>query len=152
MKRIQKDTKATVIISSIILFSVFLTVCSSTTKSEDQHQAAAEQNRVEGEKSLTRIVFITTSRACDCTMTRCQNAESSLQKAITKYPKVPRPEQIDYASETERARKLISKYTAVMLPIIYFIDEDGNLLDGLEGEFSGEDISELLGRYAGGKH
>ncbi len=152
MKHNRKNLKASVIFSTILLLLIFSSSCSNATKNEDQRPAAAEQKKAEGEKSLTRIVFITTSQACDCTMTRCQNAESSLEKAITKYPKAPRPEQIDYAREPERAKKLISKYTAVMLPIIYFIDEDGNLLDRLEGEFSGEDILELLGRYAGGKH
>ena len=177
MKHIHKSLKATVMLSAVLLFLVFVSSCSNTTKSEDPGQAptdksgetnipAVTNNEPEPASksiesaptakaesgSLVRIVFITTSRACACTLTRCKNAESSLQKAMTKHPKAPKLERLDYAREPERVRKLISKYTAMMLPIIYFIDQDGNLLDGLEGDFYEEDINEILGKYAGGKH
>ncbi|UCD84617.1 MAG: hypothetical protein JSU92_00055 [Deltaproteobacteria bacterium] len=149
MKHIRKATKPAIFFSVIFLFSFFASACSGKTKSEDPGQTAVVENKAEGEKSLAQIIFITTSKACRCTMDRCGNGEQALTAAMYRHPDAPQVERLDHAREKDRVNQIIKKYQAVMLPIIFFIDKDGNLLDTLEGEFYEEDVNEILDQYAG---
>ena len=147
MKHIHEDVKTIVMLWAIFLFLVFVSACSNTTKSEDSNQAPAvnsgetdiaaiTNNEPEPASkpitsapmakaesaSLVRIVFITTSKACDCTLTRCQNGEAALQKVLASYPNSPQVERIDFAEEQDKARSLTQKHGVFMLPVALLID------------------------------
>jgi len=132
---------------------------SSATRARADSPASAADNPVQdtdnpkkpaNQAALTRIIFITTSQACDCTMRRCRNGEQALNEALSKQTYAPQIERIDFARERDRAMGLVKKYSAMMLPIIYFIDQKDDLLQKLEGEFSAGDVSEILNKYARG--
>lgn len=174
MKHIHKNLKATVMLSAVLLFVVFVSSCSNTTKSEDPGQvptdksgetdiAAITNNEPEPASkpitsapmaksesaSLVRIVFITTSKACDCTLTRCQNAEAALQKVLASYPNAPQVERVDFAEEQDKARSLTQKHVVFMLPVALLIDGKDSLLGKLEGEFTEADAKKTLHVYLG---
>lgn len=76
-----------------------------------------------------------------------------MKAALAMYPDAPEMERLDNATEKEKSKELLSKFKAIMLPVVYFLDPDGNLLDKVEGElnFNEEKISEFLAEYDMGK-
>lgn len=116
-------------------------------------EEAVDKNIDEVKKSLARVILITTSKGCPCTKNRCQSGETALKAALAMYPEAPEMERLDNATEKEKSKELLSKFNAIMLPVVYFLDPDGNLLDKVEGElnFNEEKISEFLAEYDMGK-
>ncbi len=128
----------------------------SSVASDRESKAASAERSVslqdENAPALARIVFVTTSRACDCTMKRCENAEKVLNEAIAGHPEAPAVEKIDFATEKDRAMKIMEKYPAMMLPVIYFLDKDENLLQRLDGEIFGEEVYAVIEKYTRGRN
>ena len=98
---------------------------------------------------MVRIVFITISRACACTLTRCKKSEAALQKVLASYPNAPQMERIDFSEEQDKARSLTQKHGVFMLPVALFLDGKNGLLDILEGEFTEGDAKKALELYLG---
>ena len=172
MKHIHKSLKTTVILSAIFSLLILFSACSNTTKGEDPGQATTDKSgetnipavtnnepepaskpitsapMAKAESaSLARIVFITTSKACGCTLTRCQNGEAALQKVLASYPNAPQMERVDFAEERDKARSLTQKHAVFMLPVALLIDGKDSLLDKLEGEFTEAEAKKMLELY-----
>jgi hypothetical protein len=97
--------------------------------------------------AASRLVFITTSRACACTMKRCLAAGRALGNAVESYSGIPPLEKMNLSTEPDKARELAKRYQANMLPVVLFLDDKDELLLKLEGEFSNEDINNSFARF-----
>ncbi len=97
---------------------------------------------------LARVVFVTTSKACGCTLERCQAADAvvSLVFVGARQGLIKR---LDYAKDKDQARVYIKKYHLVMIPALLFLDDQENLLWSALGEFSKDSLVEKLGQYGG---
>ena len=96
----------------------------------------------------TRVVLVTASKACKCTMKRCKSGETVLETALKKFPEAPALERIDYAKEPDKAKALAQKYKmALFLPMILLLDGNADLVDVLQGELNETDVGEALGRH-----
>lgn len=84
-------------------------------------------------------------------MARCARGEEALKKALKKHPDAPKVERFDYAIQTEKVTPLIKKYSAMMLPIIYFLDDGENLLWKVDGDFDWTDVDRALAKFKGAK-
>jgi|GEM_PF-5509407 len=119
-----------------------------------QPEEGDELNQVVSEKKtpgnpsspVTRIVYITTTQACACTMKRCEETDKLIEEMKTKYNDLPL-ESINYSEETDKARKLAKKYKTIMLPIILFLNEEGGPLVKMSGEIDGEKAANEFDRY-----
>lgn len=118
-----------------------------TDESSAQNVAQAAGKSNKKYFPLTRIVLITTGKACNCTMTRCKKGEEALKTAMAKHPDAPNVERIDFALDTEKANRLVDKYKAMMLPIIFFLDDGETLLSKFEGDFDWTEIDRELSKY-----
>lgn len=98
--------------------------------------------------NLARIIFITTSRGCQCTLTRCTDAEKVLTKVLKNYPNAPTMEKVDYAMEQNKALYFVRKYSAMMLPILYLVDVNDNLLWKKDGDFNEAELIDVLNKLA----
>jgi hypothetical protein len=94
---------------------------------------------------------VTTSQGCPCTFKKRQNAEAALTAALAKHRKAPRLERIDQATEAPKAGAMLQRFPSTQIPVLYFLNEKGELLTKLEGEFSEADVSQALDQYAGRK-
>lgn len=97
---------------------------------------------------LAQVVYITMSKACSCTLERCQagdiivgNAFSGERKRFLK--------RLDYSTEKEAAGVYIKQYHITQAPALLFLDAQGNLLWMALGELAEKDITEKLGQFGG---
>ena len=109
------------------------------------HEVNAGEPAHSGKPS--RLVFLTTSKGCACTMRRCQGGEDALKKTIGNFKNLPTVERIDYAVEPQKMKDLISKYPASIPPVLYLIASDGTLVEKIEGEFGEGDLERLFVKY-----
>lgn len=100
----------------------------------------------EKSSKLDRIIYITTSRACACTMKRCEKTDKLLKQMKKTYEALPLV-TINYAQETEKARKLAKRYKVLMLPIILFLEEDGSPLVKMSGEIKEEEAKKAFAQF-----
>ena len=117
---------------SALFFSLLLVLASSnvTVSQADQRQ-------------LGQVVYITLSKACSCTLVRCQagdiimgNVFSGERKGLLK--------RLDYSTDKEAARVYLKQYGVTQAPALLFLDTQGKLLWMASGELSEKDIQEKL--------
>ncbi len=96
-----------------------------------------------GQRQLAQVVYITLSKACSCTLVRCQagdiivgNFFSGERKGLLK--------RIDYSTDKEAARVYVKEYGITQAPALLFLDTQGKLLWMSMGELSEKDIQEKL--------
>ena len=120
------DMKFKIFLKKSFLIFFIIAMFSQIIISGCTNSSAAKNNAPEAQPvssaPLSRIILVTTSKGCECTMTRCKNGEAALNEAIAKLAKAPPLERVDYAKDPKRARELIGKYPASLLPIIYFLN------------------------------
>ena len=95
---------------------------------------------------LARVVLLTTSKACSCTLERCQAGEELVKEVFAKA----RPglvQRLDYAQDKVKAKEYIKKYHLIALPALLFLDEYGNLLWSAVGELAGQPLTEKLAQF-----
>ena len=100
---------------------------------------------------VTRLVLITTTQACECTMARCKKTEAALDKGLKEMTGLPSLETINMATEPDKAREIAMKHQASMLPVVLLLDEKDGLIVKLEGEFTEEDLIKALAAHANDK-
>lgn len=135
MKKVVKS-----ILAFEVLFGLFLLHSCSTPSSSQ------ESNLPKSQGKLARIIFITTSKGCQCTLTRCIEAEKILQRVLKNYPNAPKVEKVDYAVEQTKAIYFVKKYSAMMLPILYLTDSKENLLWKKDGDFNEAELVDVLNK------
>jgi hypothetical protein len=97
---------------------------------------------------LARVVLVTTSKACSCTLERCQAGEELFQQVFAGA----RPglvQRLDYSQDKEKAKEYIKKYHLIALPAVLFLDGQGNLLWSAVGELVGQPLAEKLAHFGG---
>ncbi len=99
------------------------------------------------EPKLSQVVYITLSKACSCTLERCQagdiiigNVFAGERKRLLK--------RLDYSTE-KAAKEYVKKYHITQAPALLFLDSQGNLLWIALGELTEKDISEKLSQLGG---
>ena len=97
---------------------------------------------------LDRVVYITLSQACSCTLERCQagdiivgNVFSGDRKGLLK--------RLDYSTDKEAARVYVKQYHITQAPALLFLDAQGNVLWMALGELAEKDITEKLSQFGG---
>ena len=97
---------------------------------------------------LAQVVYITLSKACSCTLERCQagdiivgNVFAGEKKGLLK--------RLDYSTDKEGARDYVKKYHITQAPALLFLDGQGNVLWMALGELAEKDITEKLSQFGG---
>ena len=98
---------------------------------------------------LSRVVYVTTSKACGCTLERCQ-AGDALVNQVFAGARPGLMQRLDYARDKDKAKEYIKKYHLFALPALLFLDEQGNLLWSAVGELAGQPLAEKLAQFGGG--
>ncbi len=95
---------------------------------------------------LARVVYLTTSKACDCTLELCKAADGVVAQVFTDA-RQPLVQRLDYARDKTTARDYIRKYHLYTIPALLFLDAQGNLLWSAVGELRKEEIIEQLNQF-----
>lgn len=95
--------------------------------------------------SVAKIVFVDKEHACNCTRTRVDGAWKVLQNALGKPGKVP-VERLQIDTQGEKVAAYRRQRPMMALPAIYFIDEQGKVVDLLQGEVTKDQVFAALGK------
>lgn len=95
---------------------------------------------------IALVVYITTSRACGCTLELCQAGDSLIQQIFADSRGVPL-ERLDYGRDPEAAKGFIMDYRLITLPALLFLDSRGHLVARWQGLLPKEEILAKLKEY-----
>jgi len=117
---------------SVLFFAVLLALASNNVT-----VSQAEQ------RQLAQVVYITMSKACSCTLERCQ-AGDIIVGNVFNGAKQNLLKRVDYSTDKEAAKVYIKKYRVTQAPALLFLDTQSKLLWMALGELSEKEIQEKL--------
>jgi hypothetical protein len=98
-----------------------------------------------GARAVARIVFIDQEQACECTRNRIDGSWTALQAALGEGSGVA-VERIHRDTQEEQAEEYRMLRPLVTVPGIYLLDENGAILELLQGEVTEAQLRAALGR------
>ena len=102
------------------LFLMFLPFSVSSADTNNQVQTITTQN-VSG-----KIILITMSRACHCTLLKCDTMRERVRDVLTnsRFARVP-IEEVDYSTQQATAEKYFQQYQLSFMPVLIAVDRSG---------------------------
>lgn len=97
---------------------------------------------------LDQVVYITLTKACACTLERCQ-AGDIVVKNVFNGARQGLLKRIDYSMDKDSAKVYLKKYRVTQAPALLFLDAQGNLLWMRAGELSEPEIAAKLSQFGG---
>jgi hypothetical protein len=97
---------------------------------------------------VAQVVYITLSKACGCTLERCQ-AGNIVMENLFNGDRKGLLKRIDYATDKEAASVYIKRYHITQAPALLFLDAQGNLLWTKAGELNEKEIADKLSQFGG---
>jgi hypothetical protein len=94
-------------------------------------------------RQLGQVVYITLSKACSCTLERCQAGDIIIGNVFTGSKK-ELLKRLDYSTEKEATKVYLKQYGITQAPALLFLDTQGKLLWMALGELSEEEIQGKL--------
>lgn len=98
------------------------------------------------EPKLDQVIYVTVSKACGCTLDRCQAGDLVVETAFA-GERQGLLKRLDYSTDKETARQYIKKYRLTMPPSLIFLDAQGNLLWRTEGDLDYDTVLEKLKQF-----
>lgn len=96
------------------------------------------------ESSVARIVFIDQVQACECTRDRIEGSWTALQAALGEGSGIV-VERIHRDTQEEQAEEYRMLRPMVTVPGIYLLDENGAIVELLQGEVTEAQVRSALG-------
>lgn len=125
----------------VVLFCLVIMLCTGVFLSQPCLAANPDLK-------ISQVVYITTSKACGCTLKMCKAGDQLVDQIFTDS-RATLLKRIDYARNPEGARGYIAEHHLYTMPALLFLDARGNLLGCLVGELKKEDIINKLNQYGG---
>ena len=97
-----------------------------------------------GESNVARIVFIDQEQACECTRNRIEGSWTALQAALGEGSGIA-VERIHRDTQEEQAEEYRMLRPMVTVPGIYLLDENGAIIELLQGEVTETQVRTALG-------
>jgi|GEM_PF-3347722 len=96
------------------------------------------------EKKKPSVILITTSQACQCTLTRCGQAEKAVTDIIAPYSGKIKYDVIDYAKNAGRIAEISKICQLVVLPAVIILNDEGKLVKKYDGSIDPESFKRDL--------
>ncbi len=109
--------------------------------------SAAASWSYSAEPRLGQVVYITMTKACSCTLERCQTADVIVGNLFK--GKEGLLKRIDYSQDKDAAQVYTRKYRVIQVPALLFLDSEGALLGMAAGELTEKDIAAKLSQFGG---
>ena len=100
------------------------------------------------QSKLTRVVYVTTTKACACTLKRCQVADAVVAQVFS-GARQRLLTRLDVATNKDVARPYIQNYRVFALPALLMFDAQGKLLWSAQGELDKDEVAFKLGEFGG---
>lgn len=97
---------------------------------------------------LARAVYITASKACACTLKRCQAADAVVAQVFS-GARQRLLSRLDMARDKDAASSYLQSYRVFMVPALLMLDAQGKLLWSAQGEMDREEITRQLSQLGG---
>ena len=101
-----------------------------------------------GQPKLAQVVYITLSKACSCTLERCQAGDITVGN-IFSGEKSRLLKRLDYSTDKEAAQVYMKQYHIIQAPALLFLDAQGKVLWMAMGELDEKNITEKLSQFGG---
>jgi len=98
-----------------------------------------------GSRLVTRILFLELTDPCQCTKDRQEKTWGELMRAVEGTD--IEVERVRWDTEGERAEAYAEKRPFTVIPVLYFLDGEGGLVDMIQGEAT---IDQIRKAAAGG--
>ncbi len=92
---------------------------------------------------VARIVFVGKQQACDCTRARISASRKVLDAVLSSHGELP-VQTLLVDTEAELVTPFRRQQAFVVLPAIYFLDENGTVLQMLQGEVAEAQVVQIL--------
>ena len=93
--------------------------------------------------NVAKIVFVGQKDACECTRDRIDTSWTALQKVLGENSGIL-VERIQLDVEDQEADRLDDLRAMIVVPGIYFIDKNEDLLEMLQGEVTPRQVEKML--------
>jgi hypothetical protein len=100
------------------------------------------------QSKLARAVYITTSKACACTLKRCQAGDAVVARVFS-GARQRLLSRVDMATDKDAASSYIQNYQVFALPALLMFDGQGKLLWSAQGELDKDEVAFKLGEFGG---
>ncbi len=97
---------------------------------------------------VSAILFVN-SLSCDCTREQCEIAETVVEEIENQYAGAVTFETIDYELQYEKAKPLLDKFNAFMIPVLVVLDGNGHVLWKCTDFTEPDNISAQFGKLLG---
>ncbi len=129
----------------VALFALTLTGCNKQEGCQEQSDAPLANTNIEPlDQPVARIVFVDKRFACDCTQKKIDVSLAALEKTLPTDDSIP-IETIHYDTQREAAEPYIKQKPLMVIPAIYFLDDQDQVVKMLQGEVSEEVLTQILG-------
>lgn len=124
----------------LVASSLALLACNSKSQPSPSAKSATDPSAAK----VARIVFLGQAQACPCTEKRIAETREALTTALagTELP----VDRFDIDVDPELAEPYEELKAYMVMPALYLLDKDGNLLEMMQGELSVEQLSNALRR------
>lgn len=133
MKRME-----TVVAGIVSLLFVSLVGCEEGRSQTAEPTESSEQNELVATTAISRVVFVDQEQCCDCTQDRIDVTWEALSTAIEdediQIERFHRDTQETAVAPFQEMRPIM------VVPAVYFLDPEGNLVEQLQGELTVEQI------------
>ena len=99
-----------------------------------------------GQPRLAQVIYLTMSKACSCTLERCQAGDVAVAN-IFNGKETGLLKRIDYSLDKDAAKGYMRKYRVIQAPAVLFLDAQENLLWLAMGELSEKEIAAKLQEF-----
>ena len=119
---------------------VALLVLSALACREGQGQTSEPSEQIEPESTavISRVVFVEQEQCCDCTQNRINATWEALSTAIEGEDLLV--ERLSRDTQETEVAPYQEMQPIMVVPALYFLDGEGNLVEQLQGEITVEQI------------
>lgn len=129
----------------LVLF-VVVNICGCTSGAGDGSGNVVSAVEAKQNAVLARLVFIDQENCCQCTRDRIESSWAALESVNASVGGLP-VERIHKDTESELAAIYVDRRPVMVIPGIYFIGSDNNILELLQGEVRTDQIEAALRKH-----
>ncbi len=118
-----------------------LAACKSDPSAGEATVTAAPE-AVKGK--VTQVIFIGQRDACDCTRNRIDASWKVVEKALAAKPDI-KVRRLELDVDKAKAAEYDNMRSLMVPPGVYLLDQNGKLIDMLQGELKVEQVQRALG-------
>ncbi len=126
--------------SSLFLFLVLGCGASADIVEPSRAVTDAPEAEAAARAAVHHVVFVGREEACDCTKERVTTSWAALQEVVGDLP----VERVDVDEHPKRVEELEALSVFVAAPAVYFLAEDGSLVDLIQGQLTVTMAREVL--------